>query len=155
LKTPITLLCPIPTGNFYEFCKRLDGFQFSVLGFAGQGYNRAMVAGGRRPERHPKVKKLLRALEPYGPERVYLFGSWARGEADTLSDLDIVIIKRTAAPFFERLLEVGRLLPLELGGVDLLVYTPEEFAAMREQGNAFAEMVVEEGRLIYGREAPS
>jgi hypothetical protein len=40
------------------------------------------------------------------------------------------------------------------GGVDILVYAPEEFAAMREQGNAFAEMVVEEGRLIYGREAP-
>jgi transposase len=24
LKTPITLLGPIPTGNFYEFCKRLN-----------------------------------------------------------------------------------------------------------------------------------
>jgi len=37
--------------------------------------------------------------------------------------------------------------------VDLLVYTPEEFAAMRRAGNAFAEMIVEEGCLLYGRHA--
>jgi hypothetical protein len=33
------------------------------------------------------------------------------------------------------------------------VYTPAEFAAMQKDGNAFAEMIIEEGRLIYAREA--
>jgi predicted nucleotidyltransferase len=42
-----------------------------------------------------RIQRLLEALERYSPERVYLFGSWARGEADELSDLDVVIIKRT------------------------------------------------------------
>jgi hypothetical protein len=46
---------------------------------------------------------------------------------------------------------VARLLPPELGGVDLFVYTPEEFASMRLEGNAFAALIAEEGRLIYGR----
>ena len=32
--------------------------------------------------------------------------------------------------------------------------TPEEFAAMVAAGNAFAEMIQEEGVLIYEREAP-
>jgi predicted nucleotidyltransferase len=101
------------------------------------------------------IARLLDALRRYQPERVYLFGSWARGEADDLSDLDVVIIKRTTAPFFDRLSQVASLLPAGLGGVDVLVYTPEEFAAMQGDGNAFAEMIVEEAELIYAWEAES
>ncbi len=40
-----------------------------------------------------------------------------------------------------------------MGAIDILVYTPAEFEAMQQEGNAFAEMVVEEGRLIYGEPA--
>jgi hypothetical protein len=49
--------------------------------------------------------------------------------------------------------EISRLLPAEIGGLDILVYTPEEFEAMQREGNAFAEMINEEARLIYDREA--
>ncbi len=97
-----------------------------------------------------RIRQLLEALRLYQPEQVYLFGSWARGEEDELSDLDVVVIKHTTAPFFDRLREVGALLPTDLGAVDVLVYTPEEFAVMRKDGNAFAEMIAEEARLIYG-----
>ena len=99
-----------------------------------------------------KVRQLLNALMPYQPKRLYLFGSWARGEEDELSDLDVVVIKETTTPFLDRLHEVAPLLPGYLGGVDLLVYTPEEFARMQKEGNAFAEMIAEEARLIYDRE---
>jgi len=99
-----------------------------------------------------KISKLIAALRPYQPERVYLFGSAAREEEDELSDLDLVVIKRTALPFFERLREVARLLPEGTGGVDVLVYTPEEFSRMQQDGNAFAELIAEEARLMYGRE---
>lgn len=100
-----------------------------------------------------RIRSLLEALQSYRPERIYLFGSVARGEDDELSDIDVVVIKRTALPFFDRLREVARLLPAEIGGVDILVYTPEEFAAMQQGGNAFAQMLAEEGRLIYDRHA--
>ncbi len=100
------------------------------------------------------MRQLLDALQVYQPERVYVFGSWARGEADELSDLDIVVIKRTTVPFFERLREVSRLLPAGTGAVDIFVYTPEEFAAMLQEGNAFAEMIAEEARLLYVLEYP-
>jgi predicted nucleotidyltransferase len=100
-----------------------------------------------------RLKLLLRALEPYGAEKIYLFGSRARGEADALSDIDLVLIKHTRARFFNRLREVQRLLPPDIGAVDVLVYTPAEFAAMLADGNAFAEMLVEEGKLIHGDEA--
>jgi len=99
-----------------------------------------------------RIDKLLEVLRPYEPERVYLFGSAAREEADELSDLDLVVIKRTSLPFFERLREVAKLLPAGSGGVDVLVYTPEEFLRMQQEGNAFAELIAEEARLIYGGE---
>lgn len=102
------------------------------------------------PQTSDRIREIIQALHPYQPDRIYLFGSWARGEEDDLSDLDVVVIKRTPLPFFDRLREVLRLFPAEFGAVDVLVYTPEEFAAMQKEGNAFAEMIIEEGRLIYG-----
>ncbi len=104
-------------------------------------------------KRPTPVRQLLEALRSYQPQRVYLFGSYARGEADELSDLDVVVIKHTAQPFLERLREISKLLPASIGGVDVFVYTPEEFATMLANGNAFAEMVAEEGRLIYEQQA--
>ena len=100
-----------------------------------------------------RVRQLVDALSVYEPERVYLFGSAAFDEADEVSDLDVVVIKQTEASFFDRLSEVAGLLPGGMGAIDILVYTPAEFEAMQQEGNAFAEMVVEEGRLIYGEPA--
>ena len=104
-------------------------------------------------QREPKKKidKLVKILKAYDPEKIYLFGSWARGEADALSDIDLVLIKKTETSFFERLKHVYKLLPENSGSVDVLVYTPVEFAKMQQQGNAFIEMILEEGKLIYGR----
>ncbi len=77
----------------------------------------------------------------------------ARGEADELSDVDLVIIKRTTEPFWDRLRAAARLFSGTIGrGADILVYTPEEFSDMLARGNAFAEMIVEEARLIYDRQ---
>jgi hypothetical protein len=39
--------------------------------------------------------------------------------------------------------------------VDILVYTPEEFAAMLQEGNAFAEMIAEEAQLLYVQQTES
>jgi predicted nucleotidyltransferase len=99
-----------------------------------------------------KIRFLKDTLLRYDPERVYLFGSWSRNEEDDLSDLDVVVIKRTKKTFFNRLREVARLIPPELGGADILVYTPEEFVAMQREGNALAEMITEEGIIIYDRQ---
>ena len=102
-----------------------------------------------------KIRQLIKYLLPYQPERIFLFGSWARGEEDELSDMDLVVIKQTCAPFWDRLREVTALLPPEIGGIDILVYTPDEFSAMQRNGNAFAEMITEGARLIYDHQEKS
>jgi len=50
-----------------------------------------------------KLKTLLQALQGYRPQRIILFGSVARGEADADSDLDVLVIKDTPEPFVHRL----------------------------------------------------
>jgi predicted nucleotidyltransferase len=70
-------------------------------------------------------------LRWYDPERIILFGSYARG--DPAGDIDVVIIKRTAARFLDRLKVVYERWSLPVA-VDILIYTPEEWQQMLEEG---------------------
>lgn len=88
----------------------------------------------------------------YGPvEKIILFGSAARGDMDEYSDLDLIIVKRTDKPFVQRLVEVP-LLPVH---ADVFVYTPEEFARMRENENPFIMSALEDAKIIYSRNEKS
>lgn len=84
----------------------------------------------------------------YGPvEKIILFGSHARGDADELSDLDLIIIKKTSQRFVERLVSTP-LLPVH---ADVFVYTPEEFERMKENENPFIMSALESAKVIYER----
>jgi predicted nucleotidyltransferase len=95
------------------------------------------------------LKRVLERLKEYQPEKIILFGSFARNETDEYSDLDFVLIKKTDKRFLERLIEVAKLIDNDLGEVDVFVYTPEEFERMIEWGNPFVERVLKEGRILY------
>jgi predicted nucleotidyltransferase len=103
---------------------------------------------------HSYLQRAVRALAAYEPERVIVFGSYARGDFDAYSDLDLVIIKETDRRFVERLVEAGSYLDLPIS-VDVFVYTPAEFQSMVEEGNPFIERVQREGRVIYERSSNS
>ena len=95
-----------------------------------------------------EVHQVVRDLLPYGPERVILFGSMARGDSDEYSDMDFIVIKRTETRFVERLVEAAKLISLP-GNVDVFVYTPEEVASMVEEENAFIESALRDGIVVY------
>jgi predicted nucleotidyltransferase len=76
-----------------------------------------------------------------------LFGSYARGEADAWSDVDLLIVCETHRPFVERFrgfLDVLDAFP----GADLLVYTPGEFAQLRSR-RGFLERAEREGIRLF------
>ena len=107
-----------------------------------------------RVKKHRKIlSRLVDSLKEYDPDQLLLYGSWARDEEDEMSDIDIVVVKSTEKSFLERLSEAAQYLTKFEKAVDLLVYTPEELVRMKEQGNAFIEMLLEEGRLIYAKPA--
>jgi len=61
-----------------------------------------------------------------------VFGSGARGEADAFSDIDLIIVADTTRPFFERFKDFAGLYDV-WPRLELLIYTPEEFALLVEE----------------------
>jgi len=96
-----------------------------------------------------RIRKVVESLRAYEPERVIVFGSVARGQADAFSDLDIVVIKETDERFVRRILTVSDYLPLDCGSIDVLVYTPGEFERMQKVGNPLVAEVVAHGVTVY------
>jgi predicted nucleotidyltransferase len=94
---------------------------------------------------------LVDSLKRYRPQRIILFGSAARGQADADSDLDILVIKDTQEPFVQRLEEMARLCPDGIHA-DILVYTSQEIQAMMDEGNPFIANALREGEVIYEAE---
>lgn len=105
------------------------------------------------PSLQDKIRWLVEDLKRFDPEKIILFGSAARGDADEYSDLDVAIIKRTTASFVARSVEAVKLLRRGIGPVDLFVYTPEEFSRMKENENPFIESVLKEGAVLYEKAA--
>jgi predicted nucleotidyltransferase len=91
---------------------------------------------------------LLDALKRYHPQKIILFGSAARGEADAESDLDVLVIKATRAPFVERLETMADLCPSGVHA-DILVYTPAEIQLMLDDENPFIMQALREGKVLY------
>ena len=82
----------------------------------------------RRALLEAELKRYVERLrEAYDPERILLFGSLASNNVEEWSDIDLVIIKQTKSRFLDRIREVMQLLRPQVG-VDILVYTPDEFA---------------------------
>ena len=97
----------------------------------------------------PNLDRIVHLLMDYDPERIILFGSRARGDADEYSDYDLIVIKRTERPFLERLRDMVPYLVAFERTAEILVYTPEEFEGMRKVG--FGWMVHQEGVVLYER----
>jgi predicted nucleotidyltransferase len=84
------------------------------------------------------------------PDKIILFGSYCAGEIGEWSDLDMVIVKETDAPFLDRTRHVLALLRPRVG-LDVLVYTPEEFEQLSRERAFLREEIVAKGQVIYER----
>lgn len=103
----------------------------------------------RQVERELQVitKAIIRG---YRPEQIVLFGSAARGRFRRASDLDLLIVKNTRRKPMERVRDVARILPHTID-TDIVVLTPQEFAARRRERHYLLEDMLREGRILYVR----
>jgi len=100
-----------------------------------------------------RLKEIVARLQPMRPRRILLFGSAARGRADHLSDLDIIVVADEVPPrFLDRIAEAYDLIQPGFA-LDILVYTPEEYAAMLEAENPLLEQAERDGIVVYERSA--
>lgn len=79
----------------------------------------------------------------------WVFGSHARGTADAWSDIDVIIVAPTERPPVERFRDY---LPaiMEAGvGVDLFVYTPEEFQRMNDEERPLLVSALQDARPVH------
>ena len=89
-------------------------------------------------------------IEKYHPEKIILFGSAARGDADSGSDADFLIIKQDT-PFYgaDRIRELNKVIKRKIP-VDFLIYRPGEFKKRIEMGDPFLKSILKEGKVLYG-----
>ena len=92
---------------------------------------------------------IIEKANEYGVLAVILFGSRAKGKERETSDIDICVIaetdkkRRLAATLCA---EIDSELP-----IDVIVYTPAEWAECIKDETSFASVILKEGKLLYGQ----
>lgn len=93
-------------------------------------------------------ERLVPLLQKSSAKKVILFGSYASGKATRRSDLDLMIIADTEKRFFNRHDDFLEIYAAFKGcGVDLLIYTPEEFSAIAHR--RFIQDILQQGEVLY------
>lgn len=147
--------------DMWDFWSRLEAERAGSLtvrpvgGLAPRNIKSPATAGGS--EKMPLVSKLKidevvrRISESYHPDRILLFGSFARGTAGADSDIDLIVVKETKQPKARRGSEIRGCLRGVMAPLDLKVYTPSEFETELSIGSSFLSSVIDESRVVYER----
>ncbi len=93
------------------------------------------------------VRRIVARLQP---ERIYLFGSRARGEAGPDSDYDLLVVVRDSSlPGYKRDQIAFRALTGLGVAKDVIVLTRDEFERKSTVVCSMAATVVRDGELLY------
>lgn len=98
------------------------------------------------------IQITARVARHASPVAVGLFGSYAIGTAHDGSDLDVVVIQRSAQPQNVRRQAMRRLLFGLLQPVDIHVFTPEEWEEQVYAHLSFMWVIARQVRLYYWTE---
>lgn len=117
-------------------------------------------------ESHPQAKRsaeellredpvlaegVRRLAEAYQPERIYLFGSKARGDAGPDSDYDLLVVVPDDAPPERRRSRLAYEVLWETGtSADVLVWEKTSFERRLHVVASLPATVMREGKLVYG-----
>lgn len=99
-----------------------------------------------------EIQQMVRRIvSHFHPERIILFGSYARGEAGPDSDVDLLVVMPFLGSKREKQIEIR----LALRGIpvpkDIVVTTPEEFRWRQEIPGTVERPAAREGKVLYAR----
>ncbi len=100
----------------------------------------------------PALAEVVRRLvEAYQPERIYLFGSVARGDAEPDSDYDLLVVVPDDAPPERRRSRLAyEVLRGTATAADVLVCTRSYFERRRSLKASLPGAVLREGMALHG-----
>lgn len=87
----------------------------------------------------------------HAPLKVILFGSYARGDADAGSDMDLLVVEREINDLAEEYVKLHRAASQSGVGLDLLLMTESEFEKKRDWWTTPVYSAVREGKVLYER----
>lgn len=91
-----------------------------------------------------------RVVDALAPERVYLFGSKARGEEGPDSDYDLmVVVSNTAEPGYRRAQQAHSVIWGIGTAADILVWSRDAFDRRLHLQASLPATIVREGKLLY------
>lgn len=83
------------------------------------------------------------------PTKVILFGSFARGEADEGSDVDLMVIEPEVSDKYAEMVRLRGAVGFIGAGVDLLVYSEAEVEARKDWCSSPIYWALREGKVLY------
>ncbi len=83
------------------------------------------------------------------PQKIILFGSYARGRATSESDLDLLVISESELPRYKRAAPIYQALSDMLYPMDILVYSSSEVHEWSQVPQAFVTTAMREGKVLY------
>lgn len=101
---------------------------------------------------HPVLREIVnRLVKTFHPERIYLFGSYARGDASHDSDFDLLmVVHDSPLPRYRRDQEAFLALVGVGASKDIVVFTRDEFTRGLKVMTSLPASVEREGILLYG-----
>ncbi len=114
--------------------------------------NRSLASKRRGRLLRRELSRIVRNItRRYRPEKIFLFGSLARGEVSAWSDIDLAVVKDTRKRFLDRIGDVLLCADPKVG-LDAVVYTPQEIERLEHSGHYFwTEEIKNHGKLLYQR----
>jgi len=99
----------------------------------------------------PQIKEEIvnRIVQAISPEKIILFGSYAYGNPDADSDVDILVIMKSNLPRHKRSIPVYNALRGLIIPKDIVVYTPEEIEEWANVPQSFVKTIMNKGKILY------
>ena len=107
-----------------------------------------------KPLNHMDIDDLIqlaaqRLIDAAHPEKIILFGSYARGDFDVDSDLDFLIILPTVVDRFEEMVRLRLVLRDIPMAIDVIVYSRADLEERRHLRGTMLYHALREGRILH------
>lgn len=92
-----------------------------------------------------------RIIQTSNPDKIILFGSYARGNFSADSDLDLLVIVPGVKHLRQESIRVRRALRGLLVPVDIVIATPEQINRLGNVAGLIYQSAMSEGKVLYER----